>query len=220
MDEIDLRLAGGTVLLPGEGFREVDVLVSGERIAAVTAPGTGPAARETISLTGLTVLPGACDVHLHLGHGSDISKPRVPTDAATETAAAAAGGVTTFVPYVMSPEPYSGQFETLTSVTEAGARIDFGFHFVIATDDQLAELPTYIREYGVPTAKLFMNIRGDEGKRLGLSGTDDGFLFRLLETLAEHGGMLCPHPENIEVAWVLRDRMLARDPDGNGGLAA
>ena len=27
-----------------------------------------------------------------------------------------------------------------------------------------------------------------------------------------------PHPENIEVAWVLRDRMKAADPEGKGGL--
>jgi dihydropyrimidinase len=65
-----------------------------------------------------------------------------------------------------------------------------------------------------------MNVRGDEGKRLGLPGIDDGFLFRLLEALASHGGMLCPHPENIEVAWVLRERVMAADPEGTGGLAA
>src|SRR3546814_19530120 len=64
-----------------------------------------------------------------------------------------------------------------------------------------------------------MNIRGDEGKRLGLPGTDDGFLFRLLEVLRDNGGMLCPHPENIEVAWVLRDRVVAADPEGRDGLA-
>ena len=220
MTKMDLRLAGGSVLLPGQGFRDVDVLVADGRIAAVTEPGSGPDAAETVQLGGLTVLPGACDVHLHLGHGSDISKPRVPSDAASETAAAAVGGVTSFIPYVMSPDPYGAQFEELKSVTEAGARIDFGFHFVIATDDQLAELPRYIKEFGVPTAKLFMNIRGDEGKRLGLPGTDDGFMLRLLEVLAEHGGMMCPHPENIEAAWVLRDRVMAADPEGKNGLAS
>lgn len=220
MTKMDLRLAGGSVLLPGQGFRDVDVLVADGRIAAVTEQGSGPEAAETVQLGGLTVLPGACDVHLHLGHGSDISKPRVPSDAASETAAAAIGGVTSFIPYVMSPDPYGAQFEELKTVTEAGARIDFGFHFVIATDDQLAELPRYIKEFGVPTAKLFMNIRGDEGKRLGLPGTDDGFMLRLLETLAEHGGMMCPHPENIEAAWVLRDRVMAADPDGKNGLAS
>jgi dihydroorotase-like cyclic amidohydrolase len=41
----------------------------------------------------------------------------------------------------------------------------------------------------------------------------------LCETIAASGGMLCPHPETIEIAWVLRDRMQALDPQGEGGLA-
>jgi dihydroorotase-like cyclic amidohydrolase len=218
MTKIDLRLAGGTVLLPDAGLTPADILIADGRIAAVTAPGGGDTAAETVAVTGLTVLPGAVDAHVHLGHGADISRPRVPADAASETGAAAIGGVTCFISYVMSAEPYAGVFDELVAVAEAGARIDFGLHFVIATDAQLAELPGYIAR-GVPTAKLFMNIRGDEGARLGLPGADDGFLFRLLETLAAHGGMLCPHPENIEVAWVLRDRVMAADPEGKRGLA-
>ena len=219
MADMDLRLAGGNVLLPGGEFHDVDVLVSDGRIASVTAPGSGPAAAETVSVAGLTVLPGACDVHIHLGHGSDISRPRVPGDAASETGAAAVGGVSTIIPYVMSPDPYLPVFGELEEVTAAGARVDFGFHFVIATDAQLAELPELIAK-GAPTAKLFMNIRGDEGQRLGRPGTADGFLFRLLECVHAHGGMLGPHPENIEVAWVLRDRVVAADPEGINGLAS
>ena len=218
MAEIDLRLAGGMALLPDVGLREADILIADGRIAAVTEPGGGGAAAETVPVKGLIVLPGAIDAHVHLGHGTDISRPRVPQDAATETGAAAIGGVTCIIPYVMSAEPYAGVFDELVQIAQAGARIDFGLHFVIATDAQLAELPGYIAR-GVPTAKLFMNIRGNEGARLGLPGADDGFLFRLLETLQAHGGMLCPHPENIEVAWVLRDRVMAADPEGNGGLA-
>jgi dihydropyrimidinase/allantoinase len=30
--------------------------------------------------------------------------------------------------------------------------------------------------------------------------------------------MVCPHPENIEVSWVLRERLMVADPDGRGGL--
>lgn len=215
---MDLKLTGATVLVPGSGLTGADVLISDGRIAGITGPGAGPDAAEVIRLDGLTLLPGAIDAHLHLGHGADISRPRVPGDAASETGAAALGGVTCFIPYVMSAEPYGPVFDELVQVTQAGARIDFGFHFVIATDAQLTELPDYIAR-GVPTAKLFMNIRGDEGARLGLPGIDDGFLFRLLEVLAAHGGMLCPHPENIEVAWVLRDRVMAADPEGINGLA-
>lgn len=213
----DLALRGGSAFLPGIGLQAVDVLISGEKISAIVAPGIGEAV-ERVDVSGLTVLPGAIDAHIHLGHGMDIARPRVPEDAMSETAAAAVGGVTTFLSYVMSSEPYGPVFDELCEITERGARIDFGFHFVIATEDQLSELPDLIAR-GTPSAKLFMNIRGDEGARLGLPGTDDGFLFRLLEILAEHGGLLCPHPENIEVAWILRDRVTAADPEGKGGLA-
>ena len=34
------------------------------------------------------------------------------------------------------------------------------------------------------------------------------------------GGQVCPHPETIEMSWPLRDRLMAKDPDGKGGLAA
>jgi dihydropyrimidinase len=42
------------------------------------APGEQLAAATEISVRGLTVFPGAVDVHLHLGHGKDIAQPRVP----------------------------------------------------------------------------------------------------------------------------------------------
>lgn len=214
----DLALRGGTAFLPGLGLQAADLLIADGRIAAIAAPGAGQA-HEDLDVTGLTVLPGAVDAHIHLGHGMDIARPRQPRDADTETAAAALGGVTSIISYVMSPDPYTPVFDELCRITEEGARVDFGFHFVIASEDQLAELPNLIAR-GAPSAKLFMNIRGNEGARLGLSGTDDGFLFRLLEVLAAKGGLLCPHPENIEVAWVLRDRVMAADPEGANGLAS
>src|SRR5262249_61280340 len=75
-------------------------------------------------------------------------------------------------------------------------------------------------DLGPPSFKIFMNSRGGEGKRLGLPDIDDGFLFRLCEAAAAAGGIVCPHPENIEIAWVLRDRLRAADPEGKGGLAS
>ena len=37
---------------------------------------------------------------------------------------------------------------------------------------------------------------------------------------ANNGGMVCPHPENIEVAWQLRKTVMQADPKGEGGLAS
>lgn len=216
----DLVIRNGDVALPGREPERFDLAIRDGRIAAVLAPGEAIDARQTLDVAGLTVLPGVIDGHLHLGHGHDISRPRVADDAAGETAAAAVGGVTSFIPYLLSAEPYSRIADEVIEVTRAGARIDFGYHVVVATEDQLAEIPRYVEEYGIPTFKIFMNNRGDEGARLGLPGIDDGFLLRLCEAAAKNGGMVNPHPENIEAAWVYRARLMERDPDGKGGLTA
>jgi len=216
----DLVVRGGTVVLPQTDGVAADIAISEEKIAAILAPGTEVDAAETLDVTDQVVLPGVVDVHLHLGHGKDIARPRVPEDAATETAAAAIGGITTFVPYLMATDPFETLFDEVNQITEAGARIDFGYHFIISTEEQLAGVPRYAREFGVPSFKIFMNNRGGEGARLGLPDIDDGFLLRLCEAAAENGGMVCPHPENIEAAWVLRKRLMAEDPDGRGGLRA
>ena len=39
----------------------------------------------------IILFSGIIDVHLHLGHGSDISRPKVPSDAEIETSGAAKG---------------------------------------------------------------------------------------------------------------------------------
>jgi len=218
--QFDLVVRGGTVVLPQSDGAPADVAISGEKIAAILAPGTTVDAAETLDASGHVVLPGVVDVHLHLGHGKDIARPRVPEDAATETAAAALGGITTFIPYLMATDPFETLFDDVKQVTEAGARIDFGYHFIISTEAQLAGVPRYAREFGAPSFKIFMNNRGGEGARLGLPDIDAGFLLRLCEAAAENGGMVCPHPENIEAAWVLRNRLMSEDPEGRGGLRA
>ena len=218
MTPYDLVLRRGRAVLPGSGVQTCDIAVRAGRIAALLAPGEACAAVEDWPIPGLVVLPGAIDVHLHLGHGNDIARPRVPADADRETAAAAQGGITCCIPYLLSTAPFEDMFAEVLAVTVAGARIDFGYHFIISTAAQLAGVPRYVAEYGVPSFKIFMNNRGGEGARLGLPDIDDGFLLRLCEAAAACGGMVCPHPETIELAWVLRARVQAQDPQGTGGL--
>lgn len=219
MSKHDLVLRGGVVVLPGLGPTVCDLAIGDGRIAAILASDASCDAQQEISVSGLVILPGVVDVHVHLGHGRDIARPRVPDDVAQETAAAASGGITTFVPYLMATTPFENFFDEVVAMTEAGSRIDFGYHPIISTEAQLAGVPRYAREFGAPSFKIFMNNRGGEGERLGLPDIDDGFLMRLCEAAAASGGLVCPHPENIEMAWVLRDRMKRADPEGAGGLA-
>ncbi len=86
----DLVVTGGT-LVTSSGVRPADIAVTGGRIAAVVPPGDGLAGAAVIDATGLHVLPGVIDTHVHTRH------PGVPAreDFLSGTSAAAAGGITT-----------------------------------------------------------------------------------------------------------------------------
>ena len=79
--------ATARAILPAHGDAQaVDIAVRDGRIAALLAPAPPPRRPRHSTRAGSTVMPGAIDVHLHLGHGKDICRPRVPEDAAQETA--------------------------------------------------------------------------------------------------------------------------------------
>ena len=62
---IDLRIAGGDVVLPG-GRRRADVLVEDGKIAGIVSPGLEVSeVGRTVDATGRLVLPGMVDPHVH-----------------------------------------------------------------------------------------------------------------------------------------------------------
>lgn len=209
MGEHDLRIAGGRVFLPGVGLSPVDILVNAGRISGIVAPDALAPAGRVLDVAGKVVLPGAIDAHVHLG--KDITVPKDPDDASLESRAAALGGVTTMLAYLMTPRPYQEVFEPAVEVMSTHSAIDFGFHFCLVTDEQVAAVPRYVADLGVSSFKFFMNFRGQEGAYLGLPGNDDGFLYDVLRAVAENGAMADPHAENVELVWRLR-----RDPPPDG----
>lgn len=213
-----LRLANADVVLP-DGVRRADVIVDDGVIVDIVEPGT-PADVTTVSdLDGLHLFPGVVDAHVHLG--PNITYPQGPEDVAPETRSAAAGGVTTLLAYLMSPQPYHDVFPVARDAMAASSAVDFGFHFCVVTRDQLEAIPDYAAGLGVSSYKLFMNFRGEEGAYLGLPGNDDGFMFDLLQACADTGTMLDPHAENIELVWRLRAQGLkeGRTPLDSWNLA-
>jgi dihydropyrimidinase len=189
----DLLITGGTLVDAGRQYRG-DVAIADGRIIAISAPGTEIEAARTIDASGRHVLPGLIDAHVHFGFGEAI------TEYTTETIYAAQGGFTTVLGHLMSAQPYGPIFEREMGYAAPRAHVDFGFHFTTTTAAQLAELDRYVANCGVTSFKYFMNLRGEEGRYMGLDGTDDAYLFRLLERAAAIGPlMLTIHTENIEV---------------------
>ncbi|GIW11032.1 MAG: dihydroorotase-like protein [Dehalococcoidia bacterium] len=197
--QYDLLIQGGTLVLPGEGLAAGDIAIADGRIAAILAPGSRVSAERTLDARGLHIFPGIVDPHTHIGLGNGLA------DWGSETRSAALGGVTTLFTYLMSGESYFPVIAENLAAAQREAVIDYGFHLVPCSEVHLAELERYASEFGVTSFKFFTSFRGDEGAYLGITGADDGYLFRYLRAVARlPGGLACVHPENIEVVWQLR----------------
>ena len=201
----DSVVANGTVVFPDAEPTRADIAIKDGRIAAILEPGSKrEISRDWIDATEKHVFPGLIDGHVHFGFGEPI------TEYTTETIYAAQGGFTTVVGYFLNNEGYGGVFEREMEHAEPRAHVDFAFHFSTASEQHLQELESYTRDYGVTSFKYFMNFKGEEGRYLGLDGTDDGYLYALLAEAARIGGVtVVLHTENIELVNRIRRELQA-----------
>lgn len=201
----DFVLRGGIVVRPRHAPAPLDLLVRDGRIAGLLRPGEPVAAGvPEQSARGLHVFPGLIDAHVHFGFGEKI------TEYDTETTYAAQGGFTTIVAYFLNNEAYGDVYAREQEHARTRCRVDYAFHFSTANEAHIRELESYVRDYGVTSFKYFMNFKGEEGRYLGLDGTDDGYLHDLLREAARVGNVtvVC-HTENIELVNRVRRRVQA-----------
>src|SRR5215468_12316195 len=97
---VSMLITGGTVVT-AEGTLDADVLIEGEKIAAVlarpAAAGLQTSADEVVDAAGKYVIPGGIDAHTHMDmpFGGTFSVDTF----ATGTTAAAWGGTTTIIDF-------------------------------------------------------------------------------------------------------------------------
>src|SRR6202030_3851714 len=129
MPELDLAIRGGTVVTASDTFR-ADVGIRAGRIVAVAADIEG-ATRE-IDASGLLVMPGGIDSHVHLAQpASDGTK--MADGFETGTRSAIAGGTTTVVSFALQPRGASLRASVVDYHKEADgqALCDYGFHLIV-----------------------------------------------------------------------------------------
>ncbi|MDK2979990.1 MAG: dihydropyrimidinase [Chloroflexota bacterium] len=193
----DLVIKNGTLVTATDTF-PASIGITDGRIAAI---GQDLSADEVVDATGLLVLPGFIDPHVHLdmptpaGNSSD--------DWFTGTRAAAFGGTTTVIDFV-EPQKDETLLQGLDARRELAASqavIDFTFHMTLArTDDAtLAEIPAVI-EAGLISFKCYTTY----AMRL-----DDDQLLSALKAVGSAGGLTIVHSENDAIVNRLRADFVA-----------
>ena len=198
-------LRGGIVVRPRHEPEPLDLLMRDGRIAGLLRPGEPVATgMQEQSARGLHVFPGLIDAHVHFGFGEKV------TEYDTETTYAAQGGFTSIVAYFLNNEAYGDVYAREQEYARTRCHVDYAFHFSTANESHIRELESYVRDYGVTSFKYFMNFKGEEGRYLGLDGTDDGYLYDLLQEAARVGNVtIVCHTENIELVNRVRRRVQA-----------
>jgi dihydropyrimidinase len=193
-------IQGGTVVNASE-TSVADVLVEGEEIVAIGSLGDVDA--EVIDASGCYVLPGLIDNHTHMA--MPFGGTRSIDDYDTGTRAAAAGGTTCIVDFVIQQEPggLRSSLEDWQGRADGAAHVDYGFHMAItnADDGTFADMEPMVEE-GLCSFKVFLAYKGV------LMVTDDLF-FRVLETTRDLNALTMVHCENGWAIDVLVARALA-----------
>ena len=207
-------IKGGTVV-NATGPSTMDVLIEDETIAALYAPGfEGVTADQTIDATGKYVIPGGIDVHTHMEmpFGGTFSSDTFETG----TTAAAWGGVTTIVDFVVQRTGEVVQEALAQWHTKAGGHcaIDYGFHMILGgvDEDALKAMDQLVDHEGITSFKMFMAYPG-------VFYSDDAQILRAMQRASNNGALIMMHAENGIAIDVLAAQAVARgdtDPIWHG----
>jgi len=201
---------GGTVVSPVSA-QPMDVLIEGETVVALLAPGDTSLGAElaadadtVIDATGKYVVPGGIDCHTHmeLPFGGTFASDTFETG----TRAAAFGGTTTIIDFAVqrTGERVQDGLAAWHAKAQGQCAIDYGFHQIIGgvDDDSLKAMDELVDE-GITSFKLFMAYPG-------VFYSDDGQILRAMQTAANNGAMVMMHAENGIAIDVLVSQALAR----------
>ncbi|NTW42247.1 MAG: amidohydrolase family protein, partial [Cellulomonadaceae bacterium] len=203
-------IRGGTVV-NATGRTTADVLVDGETIAAVLAPGStllgfdvAANVDRVIDASGKYVIPGGIDAHTHMElpfggtHASDTFE--------TGTRAAAWGGTTSIIDFAVQTagQRIEDGLEAWHAKAAGQCAVDYGFHQIVGgVDEASLKALTRLPDEGVTSFKMFMAYPG-----VFYSG--DGQLLQAMQVAAEHGLLPMMHAENGPVIDVLAAQLVAQ----------
>ncbi len=197
---VDLIVKNGTIVTP-LASRRGHVLIRDGTIVEIMVGDALPQSREVIDATGLHVLPGLIDPHVHF---------RVPgldykEDFETGSQAAACGGITTVLdmPNVVPPTSNIEGFEAKVACAQGRSYVDYGLYAVIVEGNMDQILP--LADAGVVGYKIFL------GETVGnLPAPPDGEIIDAWRLMARTGLRCGVHAEDNGIILYLRKKLQAQ----------
>ena len=201
----DCVIRGG-ILATAEQVFTADIGISNGRIAAI-GPELRESASEEIDARGLIIAPGAIDVHTHFD--TQIGDGGTADDYESGSAAAAAGGITTYVNFAFQ-DPAAGlraAVDREAKKADGHSMIDYGFHVAIIDPFQAAldEIPALSAD-GFTSLKIFTANSG-----MTLAERD---VLRVMQAAADAGIMVNVHAEDQALIDHLTDSLLSEGRRG------
>jgi dihydropyrimidinase len=203
-------IRGGTVVT-ADSERRADVLIQGEKIAAVGLDLDVPAGTIEIEAAGAYVMPGGIDPHTHM------ELPFMGTVASesffTGTSAAMAGGTTSIIDFVI-PSPQTSILSAYHQWREWAKKSagDYSFHVAITWwDESVSEdMGTLVKDWGVNSFKHFMAYKN-------AIMCDDETLVNSFKRAQELGALCTVHAENGELVYRLQQDIFDKGIHGPEG---
>ena len=203
-------IRGGTIVTAEREWRG-DVLIAGEKVAAVGEGLQAPAGAKVIEAGGAYVMPGGIDPHVHM------ELPFMGTvsvdDFLSGTACAAAGGTTMIIDFCI-PAPQQSMLEAYKVWRERArkATADYSFHMAVTWwgEQVFNEMGTLCREHGVNSFKHFMAYKN-------AIMVDDATLIASFERARDLGAICMVHAENGDLVFRMQQEIFARGIHGPEG---
>ena len=203
-------IKGGTVIT-AEHTMKADVVCSGETIVQIGKDLETPAGAEVIDASGCYVMPGGIDPHTHM------ELPFMGTVASedffTGTSAAAAGGTTSIIDFVI-PAPQQrimDAYHQWRGWAEKAAS-DYSFHVAITWWDDTVhdDMGTLVSDWGVNSFKHFMAYKN-------AIMCDDEVLVNSFSRARDLGALCTVHAENGELVYLLQQDIYDKGIHGPEG---
>lgn len=192
----DLVIRGGTIVSE-EGLHRGGLAITDGKIAVVDRDNALPAARETIDATGLHLLPGVIDTHVHIRDPGRLDRE----DWITGTQAAAAGGITTILemPIAIPPVHTAAILRERAAIVAPRSIVDFGL-YAGASGDNLDEIEA-LAAAGAVAFKTFRTgpVPGREEEFVGICCPDAGRMLAVMERTARTGLLHVVHAEEQQI---------------------